>query len=106
VLFRSGEKVLRAGLGGAGIPQCIRCDDPTYPASEPHSRGGKTVVLRLVVEADGRVSNVQVVKAPSQAFADSAVDAARKARFKPARGPDGKPVRVMVNYEITFILDR
>jgi protein TonB len=103
---QSGEKISRAGVGGAGIPRCIRCDDPIYPTSEAPSRGGKVVVLRLVVEADGRVSNIQVIKAPSQAFADSAVDAMRKARFKPARGPDGNPVRVLVNYEITFILER
>lgn len=99
---QAGEKIARAGVGGAGIPACIRCVDPMYPTSEPSRRGDVVVVLRLIVEADGRVSNVQVVKAPSQAFADSAVDAARKARFKPARGPDGKPVRVMINYEITF----
>jgi TonB family protein len=99
---QTGEKIARAGVGGAGIPGCIRCVDPWYPTSEPPRKGDVVVVLRLVVETDGRVSNVLVVKAPSKAFADSAVDALKKSRFKPALGPNGKPVRVMVNYEVTF----
>jgi TonB family protein len=103
---QSGEKISRAGVGGVGIPRCIRCPDPRYPYNERSANTNGMAVLKLVVGVDGRVIKIDVVRATSPAFAESAIEAMKNARFKPALGPEGKPVRVMVNYEVTFVLGR
>ena len=63
------------------------------------------VVLQLVVDATGRVeSAVAVSRAPasaSPAFADAAVQAARRATFTPSTR-DGVPIRSRVAYALVF----
>jgi TonB family protein len=103
---QTGEKIARAGVGGVGIPRCIYCPDPNYSESLRSKKKEGIVTLQLVVGTDGRVSRIQVIKALSAELADAAVDAARKFRFEPAKGPNGKPVPVLVHYEVTFRLFR
>jgi TonB family protein len=103
---QTGEKIARAGVGGVGIPRCIYCPDPLYPQTERGQLRNGMVLFKLVVGVDGRVHQVQVVRATSPNFAAAAVNAAREFIFVPARGPNGKFVPVWVNYEVTFLLGR
>jgi TonB family protein len=97
-------KTYSAGEGGVGLPRCIHCPDPNYPESLRSKQREGIVTLQIVVGTDGRVSRIQVVKASGAEFADLAMSAAKKFRFEPAKGPDGRPVPVLVNYEVTFRL--
>jgi protein TonB len=45
-----------------------------------------------------------VVKGPGLGLEEKAVEAVKQWRFKPALGPSGKPVAVVVPIEVTFRL--
>jgi TonB family protein len=61
-------------------------------------------VLQAVITVDGRVTEVQVVKGPGLGLEEKAIEAVKDWRLKPAMGPNGKPVPVIVPLEITFRL--
>jgi TonB family protein len=61
-------------------------------------------VLQVVITPDGRATDIQVVKGPGLGLEEKAVEAVKQWRFKPANGPGGKPVPVVVPLEITFRL--
>lgn len=86
-------------------PRALQDIVPGYPvAAEREARTG-TVRLRLKLEADGRVSDVEVIGAdPPGLFEESARAAFAAARFSPAyRG--GKPVRVQMMIEVAYDLE-
>ncbi len=86
-------------------PRALQDIVPGYPeAAEREARTG-TVRLRLKLEADGRVSDVEVIGAdPPGLFEESARAAFATARFSPAyRG--GKPVRVEMLVEVAYDLE-
>ncbi len=78
-------------------PRLVERIEPTWPEGEPGSEP-VSVLLRVTVEADGRVSEVEVVSAPSAALGAAATSALQRSRFAPATR-DGAPVRVRVTYE-------
>jgi TonB family protein len=56
----------------------------------------------VVVTDKGEVKDIRVVEAPNKSLADTAVDAVKTWKFKPAIGPNGKPVTAKVIVEVTF----
>jgi protein TonB len=52
----------------------------------------QVVVLRVAVEADGRISSAELVDDPGHGFGDAALVCAREATFEPARDSSGRPV--------------
>ena len=83
-------------------PRALREIVPEYPAEADRQRLSGTVRLQLKLEADGRVSDVEVVSAsPPGRFEDSAVRAFRDARFAPAQ-KNGRPVRARVLIEVEY----
>ena len=82
-------------------PQPIGDIEPEYPDSG-HLREG-TVVLRVLIDEDGHVDNVAVVRAtPKGAFEDAAVAAFTKALFSPGRVA-GVPVKSQITVEVQFM---
>jgi protein TonB len=63
-----------------------------------------TVVLAITVDVDGRVSAARVVSGPGHGLNEAALDAIRRARFKPAT-KGGKPVATDLRYSYTFLLN-
>jgi periplasmic protein TonB len=100
----TGGGAFRAGVNGVGIPSCIYCPDPAYSEEARKAKYQGIVVLQLVVGVDGRVTHISVVKGPGLGLEEKAIEAMRQARFKPALGPNGRAVPVIVNYEVTFRL--
>lgn len=83
-------------------PRALRAIEPDYPAEADRRKLSGTVRLQLKVEADGRVSDVEVVNStPPGAFDESAIQAFRAARFEPAQKA-GRPVRALVMIEVQY----
>ena len=89
----------RAGVNGVGKPQCVYC-----PESEktPKPKISGVVLLDVTVMTDGKVTDPIVVKGPGMGLNEKALELVRTWKLKPARGPDGKPVKCRVQVEVTF----
>jgi len=83
-------------------PHALRVIRPDYPAEADRQRVSGTLRLQLKLEADGRVSDIEIVSAtPPGVFEDSAIKAFRDARFAPAQ-KNGRPVRALVVIEVVY----
>lgn len=100
----TGGGAYRAGTGGVGMPVCVYCPDPIYSEEARKAKYQGTVVLNVVVTSDGRATNISVIKGPGLGLEEKAIEAVRGWKFKPAVGPNGKPVNVIVPIEVTFHL--
>jgi len=92
-----------AGIKDVDQPPELLCFvQPKMPVAGRKFKQGGKVLLRLIVEADGMVGEAQVLEAnPEKVFDSSAIEAARKWRFKPAI-LSGKAVSVFVDVPISF----
>ncbi|WP_054683469.1 energy transducer TonB [Rhodothermus marinus] len=61
------------------------------------------VVVQFVVEPDGSVSNIQVIRSAGKLLDEAAIKAVKQLRFKPGR-QRGRPVRVRFSLPIRFKL--
>jgi periplasmic protein TonB len=83
-------------------PRPLRKIVPDYPADADRKRLSGKVRLQLKLEADGRVTDIDVVSAtPPEVFNESARKAFREARFAPAQ-KNGRPVRALVLIEVVY----
>ena len=83
-------------------PRALREIVPEYPADADRARLSGKVRVLLKLEADGRVSDAEVVSAtPPGVFEDTTLKAFRDARFAPAQ-KNGRAVRARVLIEVLF----
>jgi TonB family protein len=94
--------VFRVG-GGVSAPQLISRVEPQYTveACAAHIQG--TVILYSVINADGTVRDLRVIRALDPGLDQNALEAVRQWRFKPGM-KDGQPVAVAASIEVTFRL--
>jgi len=98
----TGGGVFRVG-GGVSAPI------PTYrvePEFTPEARQAKfqgTVLVSIVVGADGRTRDIRVLRPVGMGLDQNAVEAVKKWRFEPAK-KDGRPVPVYATIEVEFRL--
>jgi|SRR5215469_4426907 len=90
---------------GVSPPRAIFTPDPDYPLSV---RKGKhkiqgTCVLGLVVDEQGMVRDVHIIRSLDKRLDQNAVDAVNQWKFKPAT-KEGKPVAVRTSVEVDFRL--
>jgi TonB family protein len=93
----------RAGINGITSPICVYCPLPVSQKSHKAKISG-VVLLDVIVTSDGRVTKPIVLKGLDSALDESALEAVRDWKMKPALGPDGKPVNCRVQVEVTFHL--
>jgi TonB family protein len=74
----------------------------TEEARQAHAEG--TVVLKIVVKADGTVDDIRVIQPLRKGLDNNAMDAVRQWKFAPATY-QGKPVAVYFDVGITFRLE-
>jgi len=92
------RSVYRVG-GDVLSPKLVVRSDPEYPVGSRDVQG--TVALELVVDIDGKPTEIRVVKSLGFGLDEQAVKAVRKWRFKPGtKGGQAVPVRVTV--EVNF----
>jgi TonB family protein len=96
------DGIPRAGVGGVGVPECTYCPAPRYSGEARKSKAEGTVVLEVVITPDGRATNIKILRDPGGGLGSLAIEAVRKWKFKPADGPDGRPVAVLCPIEVNF----
>jgi TonB family protein len=100
---QSAERQVYKPGNGVSAPVVVKEVKPKYTVEAKDAKVQGTVLLDCVVETDGSVGEVKVVKALHDDLDKAAVDAARQWQFKPGT-KDGKAVRVQIALEMTFSL--
>jgi len=100
----TGGGEFRAGVNGVGQPACIYCPNPDYSDEARKAKYQGSVVLDVIVTADGRVMDPRVLKGPGLGLEEKAIAAVKNWRMRPAMGPNGRPVSCRVNIEVVFRL--
>lgn len=103
-----GESGHGRGTGGAGVPLVQAsygyAPKPEYPDSARSAGKEGRVLLRVLVDAQGKTKTVEVnLSSGSDALDRAAVDAIRRWRFSPARHGD-EPVESWIRVPIDFRL--
>jgi protein TonB len=97
-----GGGIYRVG-GGVSAPRAIYDPDPEYSEEARQAKYQGTVVLWVIVGADGRPHDMRVERSLGMGLDQKAIDAVRTWKFEPAR-KDGHPVAVQINVEVNFRL--
>ena len=97
-----GGGVYRVG-GGVSAPRALFDPEPEYSDEARKAKYQGTVVLWVVIGADGRPRDVRVQRSLGMGLDERAIEAVKKWKFQPAM-KDGQPVAVQVNIEVNFHL--
>jgi TonB family protein len=84
-------------------PVVIERVDPQYPEDYRRARISGVVIVEAAVSETGKVENVNVLKSVGSGLDMAASAAVRQWKFKPAMR-DGKPVPVLMNLTVNFML--
>ena len=84
-------------------PELVQFVEAVYPESERAAGRSAAVVLRLKLDAEGKVTTAEVTESAGEAFDAAAREAALKFRFSPAE-VDGKPSAIAIAYRYEFKL--
>jgi TonB family protein len=93
-----------AGTHGYTKPMCSYCPGPQYSREAFDAKIQGTVVMDVVIGADGRAHQIVVKKSLGHGLDEQAIRAVQAMQFKPALGPDGNPATVHMLIEVTFHL--
>ena len=97
-----GGGVFRVG-GGVSAPQLVHKVDPEYSEAARKSKFQGVVVLSVVVQKDGTVRDIRVIRSLGLGLDEKAIEAVKQWRFRPGeRG--GQAVDVMASVEVIFRL--
>jgi protein TonB len=99
-----GGRGFKPGVGGVGFPACAYCPDAKYSEEARKAKFQGVVLLQVVVTADGRATNIEVVRGPGLGLEEQAVAAVKTWRFKPAFGPNHVAVPTSIAIEVQFRL--
>ena len=89
--------------GGVLPPQKIYTPQPVYTEDARLARIQGVVILEAIIDEEGAVQQVKVLKGLPEGLSESAVKTAKEWTFKPAT-LDGKPVPVYFNLTVRFSL--
>ncbi len=97
-----GGGVFRVG-GGVSAPRVLENPSPDYSEEARKAKYQGTVVLWLIVDANGKPRDVRVARSLGMGLDQKAIEAVRLWKFQPAL-KDGSPVAVQINVEVNFHL--
>jgi protein TonB len=96
---------LRRVGDGVSPPKAIFQPEAEFSDEARRAKYEGTVVVTLIVDANGNPQNVHVTRTLGMGLDEKAVEAVQKYKFKPAMDQkSGKPVPVMVSVEVRFRL--
>jgi TonB family protein len=94
--------VYRAG-GPVSIPSVIYKVDPDYTEEARRARISGTVIVSLIVGADGRPRDIRIVRGLGRGLDEKAAEAVARWRFRPGI-KEGSTVPVQATIEVKFRL--
>lgn len=80
-------------------PKLVEAAEPLLP-DDGTVQGEVAVILRIVVDRDGKVTSAEVVESRGERLDEAARSAALRSRFEPARRSDGTAVPARILYRI------
>ena len=98
----SPEGPIQVG-GDVKPPERIFSPQPTYTEIARKARIQGVVIVQAIIDKQGNVTNVKVLKGLPMGLEEAAVDAMKQWKFKPAT-LNGKPVTVYYNLTVNFKL--
>lgn len=99
-----GDGYPTGGSNAYSIPVCLYCPNPQFSEEAVKTKLQGRVMLTAIITPDGRATDMRVVQGLGLDLDEKAVEAVRTWRFKPAIGPDKKPVAVRQIIECEFHL--
>jgi protein TonB len=99
------KPLLDVEFGSANAPQFLHREMPVYPLMARRLGREGRVLLRLTIDENGKLLNIEVVERAGFGFTEAAVEAVKKSTFLPAM-QDGRPVISKALLPIKFILRR
>jgi protein TonB len=99
---RGAEGRLTA-FGASGGPGFVKRVLPRDPRAAREMGREGTVVLRLAIDAQGRLEAVEVAESAGFGFDEAAIEAVRASAFRPAVR-DGRPVESLALLPVKFVL--
>lgn len=100
----TGGGAFHAGVNGVGMPTCYYMPNPPYSEEARKAKYSGTVMVEAIVNLDGHLSNMRLIKSPGLGLDENTINTMKTWRCKPVTGPAGKPVPVIVPFEINFRL--
>ena len=97
-----GGAVFRAGAG-VSAPALLYKVEPEYSEEARKAKYQGVVVLTVIVDTAGRVTNPRVVRSLGLGLDEKAIEAVKKWKFRPGY-KDGRPVLVSAEIEVSFRL--
>jgi TonB family protein len=94
--------VYKAGYAGRTVAECESCPPPQFPPAALWKAKQGSIVVMVVVSADGTVIDVTVVESPDAELNAAAINAIKTYRYKPAFDPDGEPTTVRMPFTVGF----
>lgn len=98
-----GRGIEEMGKNGVGKPTILSREKARYTEEARQNKVQGTVVLSVIFQADGRITNIRTIRGLPDGLTEKAIEAAQKIRFQPAT-KNGQAVSVRGNLEFTFNL--
>jgi len=89
---------------GVTLPTCGYCPEPQYTDQAREAKLEGRVTLRVLVGADGRAWQVQIVQRVGLGLDERAVESVRAWKFSPAHDAARRAVASWVTIEVVFRL--
>lgn len=86
------------------LPRVIQSPDPEFSDEAREYKFQGTVVVRILVDTEGKVGNIRITRPLGLGLDEKAVEAVRTWKFAPATDKDGKPVATPASVEVNFRL--
>ena len=84
----------------AHLPEPLEAIEPEYPPAAAAARLEATVVLRVSIDAEGKLTEAEVIQPVGHGFDEAARAAVLRGRYRPARrGPTNVASRILVRVE-------
>ncbi len=99
----NGEKIYRPGNEGASLPRCSSTPNPTYTGEARKAKFSGSLTGEGIVEADGTVTLVRIVKGAPYWLNASALETLAPWKCVPAK-LGGLPVATLTFFEVDFQL--
>lgn len=103
-ISNNGKGAIESVFGFADGPSFLKMVKPKYPRLARRLGKEGRVVLRLFIDEDGKLINVEIIKSAGYGFDEAAIDAIKASTFNPAK-MRGTPIASKAVLPIRFRLE-